>query len=593
MNRFLNVQSAYSPTFSPDGERVAFVMNTTGVPQVYSVGRQGGWPEQLTFYDERVGALKYSPVADRLVFGMDAGGNERQQLFCLRGDGSRVVQLTDHPEAIHNLGDWSHDGRQIAFAANRQHPAHFHIYVQPVDSIEARLVLAEDGSHTVAGFSPDDRYLLIIRANTNFDHDVLLLDLETLEVQTITPHAEEAVYSHLAWTPDGAGLYLVTNAGRDLRRIAYYRLADGTLEEVCDAEWEVEGLALSPEADRLAYLVNVDGYSELNVLQLDTGTSTSIEGLPPGVYGDLAWAPDAGHLALRVDGSRNNSNVWLCDPERGAVRQLTFASRAGIPREVLVEPELIHYETFDGLSIPAFYYRPLSAGDEKLPVVVDIHGGPEGQRRVNFNPVTQYLVNHGFCVFAPNVRGSAGYGRKYLAMDDVEKRMDTVRDIRWGVDWLVDEGGADPDRLAVMGGSYGGFMVLACITEYPDLWAGAIDVVGIANFITFLENTGPWRRHLREAEYGSLKDDYDFLVSISPIHKAHRIRAPLLVIHGDNDPRVPVGEAEQIVGEVREGGGTVEYLVFDDEGHGIIKLANRIRAYRTAAEFLDRYVRGG
>jgi dipeptidyl aminopeptidase/acylaminoacyl peptidase len=224
------------------------------------------------------------------------------------------------------------------------------------------------------------------------------------------------------------------------------------------------------------------------------------------------------------------------------------------------------------------------------PVVVDIHGGPESQRRPSFASVTQYLLNNGYAVFEPNVRGSSGYGKAYSGLDDVENRMDSVKDIREGVGWLHDHPEVDPDRVVAMGGSYGGFMVLASVTEYPDLWAAGVDIVGIANFVTFLENTGDWRRSLREAEYGSLDDDREFLESVSPINNIDRIEAPLFVLHGENDPRVPVGEAEQIVEEAREQGVPVRKLIFEDEGHGFAKLDNRIEAYREIVDFLAEHV---
>jgi dipeptidyl aminopeptidase/acylaminoacyl peptidase len=251
---------------------------------------------------------------------------------------------------------------------------------------------------------------------------------------------------------------------------------------------------------------------------------------------------------------------------------------------------LIHYETFDDREIPAFFTLPEDAPEGETPVIVDIHGGPESQRRPSFSGLTQYYLSRGYAVFEPNVRGSSGYGKAYTHLDDVRKRMDSVKDIRAAVDWLHDQPAVDPDRVVAYGGSYGGFVVLAALSAYPDLWAAGVDVVGIANFVTFLENTGAWRREHREAEYGSLEDDREFLESISPTSNADQIEAPLFVLHGANDPRVPVGEAEQIVEEVRDHGVPVEKRIFEDEGHGITKLENRIEAYTAVVEFLDEHV---
>jgi dipeptidyl aminopeptidase/acylaminoacyl peptidase len=276
--------------------------------------------------------------------------------------------------------------------------------------------------------------------------------------------------------------------------------------------------------------------------------------------------------------------VCLVGLPDGEPRRLTRSSTAGIPRSTFRRPEVVRYLSFDGREIPALFYETES---ENAPVVVNVHGGPESQSRPLFAPVTQYILNRGYAVFAPNVRGSTGYGKAFTHLDDVYLRMDSVKDLAYAAHWLRGRG---HERIAVMGGSYGGFMVLAALTEYPELWTAGVDIVGIANMVTFLEKTGSYRRALREPEYGSLERDREFLESISPIHKAEEIRAPLMVIHGKNDPRVPVGEAEQIVEKVHESGGIVEYLLYEDEGHGLAKLKNRLDAYPKIAAFLDKYL---
>ena len=592
IERYLRVRTATNLTFSPDGERVAFVTDITGVPQVWSLSREGGWPQQLTFHSERVSQVKYSPTDDDLLlYSMDAGGNERMQIFTVDAEGSRSRQLTDEPESIHRFGDFSPDGKKISFASNREHPAHFHIWTADIETGKAEPVLKREGSNSPAAWGPDGEFLIVRLAHAGFDHDLYLLDLSTSEIEHLTPHEGEAVYQYVQMQPDGDGFYLISNQDRNFRGVFHYDLSTRELSPVLEVEKEIEGLKLSPDGGRLAYLVNDEGYSQLWIYDLRSGDKQQLKKLPEGVYGVPVWSPVRDELALTVSAPQHNSNIWIYDLQNDRAHQLTHASLAGVPQSSLVEPELIHFESFDDLKIPAFYYRPQDVDDdEKLPVVIDIHGGPESQRRVGFRTTTQYLLNRGFAVLEPNVRGSSGYGREYIKLDDVEKRMDSVKDIRAGYDWLISEGDADPDRIAVMGGSYGGFMVLACITEYPDLWAAAVNRVGIANFITFLENTGPWRRHLREAEYGSLEDDYEFLESISPIHKADQIETPLFVIHGANDPRVPVEEAEQVVDNVKQQDTFVRYLRFEDEGHGIVKLPNKIEAYREVAGFFDEYL---
>ncbi len=284
--------------------------------------------------------------------------------------------------------------------------------------------------------------------------------------------------------------------------------------------------------------------------------------------------------------------MWTLDVASGALSQITRSATGGVARDSFVEPSLIHYATFDQRQIPALLYTPHGESATPRPAVVYVHGGPEGQYRPTFNTIVQYFVACGYVVLAPNVRGSSGYGFTYMSLDDVRLRMDSVADLRHAALWLASEGVADPGRIAVMGGSYGGFMTLAALTTYPDIWAAGVDLVGIANFVTFLQNTSAWRRKLREAEYGSLDHDRDFLTAISPIHQVDRIAAPLFVVHGANDPRVPVGEAEQIVASLRARGAPVEYQRYEDEGHGLIKRANRLIAYPAIARFLDQHIGG-
>jgi dipeptidyl aminopeptidase/acylaminoacyl peptidase len=305
---------------------------------------------------------------------------------------------------------------------------------------------------------------------------------------------------------------------------------------------------------------------------------------------DLVWSPDNQRLAFSFISATAPADVWVLDIESQVLWQATRSTSGGIPMSHFVAPTLVHYPTFDQREIPAFLYLPQGQPARDLPVVINVHGGPEGQARPVFNGVIQYLVAQGFAVLTPNVRGSSGYGHTYMSLDDVRKRMDSVADLQQAALWLRASGIADPARIVVMGGSYGGFMTLSAITTYPELWAAAVDIVGIANFVTFLENTHPWRRKLRECEYGSLENDREFLEEISPIRHVARITAPLFVIHGANDPRVPVGEAEKIVAALQQREVPVEYLRFADEGHGLIKRANRLVAYPAVVSFLEKYL---
>ncbi|MWV65558.1 alpha/beta fold hydrolase [Halorubrum sp. JWXQ-INN 858] len=630
IERYLNVRSAGGADLGPDG-RLSFLLDTTGTPQVWSLEGPVEWPEQHTFSEERVTFVDSSPERAEAVFGMDRGGNERAQLYRLDFGSGRVTDLTRRPDAKHRWGGWDGDGERFAFTSNRRENAVFDVYVQDRDGTDgdAERLYEGDGWLSVAGWSPSDDRLIVHEAGSSFDHDLYTLSVATGELTHHTPHDGDVRYGSPEWGPDGESIYLVTDRDSDALRLERLDLSTGGFSVVetvhgdegerdvapggggsdeddegarddrdaaSDGEgpWNVDGVAVHEDSRRVVYSRNVDGYTEITVGELvgpDRIDALPAPDLPDGIAGGVSFGPDGDRFAITATGSTATADVHVVETTTGATERWTAASTAGIPPDTFIEPELVHYPTFDGLEIPAYFSvpetEPPAAG---YPVIVDIHGGPESQRRPSFSPVKQYLLNHGYAVFEPNVRGSAGYGKAYAALDDVEKRMDSVADVRAGAEWLHDHPEVDPDRLVAMGGSYGGFMVLASLTEYPELFAAGIDIVGIANFVTFLENTGDWRRSLREAEYGSLADDREFLESISPINRIDRIAAPLFVLHGANDPRVPVSEAEQIVERAREQDVPVRKLVFDDEGHGFSKLENRIEAYRSVVDFLAEHV---
>lgn len=581
--RFLKIRGAYGAGWSPDGRRVTFITSITGVPQAWEVPEGGGWPEQLTFHEERVGRAEYPPVGERLLYSMDAGGNERMQLFLLDRRTGIERDLTRRPDAIHQFGAFSPEGERIAYTATRRNGTDFDVYVQRLPDGEPEVAWETEGYHEVAGWAPDGSFLLVLRHRSNMDGDLYRLDLRSGQAVLLTPHEGEARFLSPRITPDGRSIFLATDRDGDFLRLG--RLDPSTLEisYLTPDDHDVESVELSRDGRYLVAARNVEGYSDL-LLFSGEGRRMPDPQVPEGVFGGFAFSPDSRRLAFTLTGPDRNPDIWLLELPDGEPRRLTRSTTAGIPRDTFRRPRLVRYPTFDGRKIPAFLYEPER---ERPPVIVDVHGGPEAQERPDFNPVTQYFVHRGYAVFAPNVRGSTGYGKAYTHLDDVRRRMDSVKDLAYAARWLRENG---YERIAVMGGSYGGFMVLAALTEYPDLWSAGVDIVGIANLVTFLENTGSYRRALREAEYGSLERDREFLRSISPIHKAGRIKAPLMVIHGKNDPRVPVGEAEQIVERVRANGGAVEYLLYEDEGHGLAKLKNRLDAYPKIAAFLDEHL---
>ena len=607
IERYLNVRSAHGASVGPDGDRLSFLMDTTGVPQVWTLEDPGGWPEQRTFFDDRVTFASWSPIRPELIVGRDRGGDERETFYRLDATDGTVTDVTRHPDAKHRFGGWGPDGDRFAFVSNRRDEAVFDVYVQDRDAAgdDAVRVAEGDGWLSVGGWSPDGDRLLLTRSHSSFDQDLYVLDVDSGTRRHLTPHEGDVRHLSADWGPDGENVYLVTDRDTDTLSLSRIDLATGDLSAVeaddpgsedpfADDGWNVDDVTLDPDSRRLVYSRNVDGYTHIRVAELVAPGRIDhfpTPDLPPSVAGGVSFGPDGDHFALTVTRSDDTANVYLVETMTGEATRWTRASTAGIPRDSFVAPELVRYPSFDGLDIPAFFSLPATdTGHGETPVIVDVHGGPESQRRPSFGRVKQYLLARGYAVFEPNVRGSTGYGKTYTHLDDVGNRMDAVADLKAGADWLCDHPAVDPDRIAVMGASYGGFMTLAALTAYPDVWAAGVDIVGIANFVTFLENTGDWRRELREAEYGSLDDDRDVLESISPIHDVAAIEAPLFVLHGENDPRVPVSEARQIVEKARDTGLPVRELVFNDEGHGFTKLENRIEAYSAIAEFLNTHL---
>lgn len=591
---FLSVRSAYAPQFPPSGRTIAFITDITGVPQIWEMPADGGWPRQRTFFDERISGFRWSPTGDAILFSMDTGGDERDQLYLLDNESGEIAALTANPKVMHLLGCWSPSGYEIAYASNARTGTYFDVYVQDMPDGEPRLVFEDDGTNSVVGWSPDGRRIVVSRAESAIYNDLILLDVNTGESRRLTEDGHESAYECAAWSPDSSALYLTTNKGREFKSLARMSIPDGEIDWLAEPEWDVEAVTVAPTGGRLAYVVNEAGFSRLHTMDIASGAESSVDSLPEATLqnargpGSMDWSHDGMKLAFTVNGPAHNPNVWVVNADTWNTNQVTRSDTGGIPRRAFVSPRLVSYPTFDGRQIPAWLYSPAGIRPTgENPIILHVHGGPESQDRPVFNPIYQYFVHRGYSVLAPNVRGSSGYGRTYIHLDDVRNRMDSVRDLEYAQKWLVSSGWAAEDRIAVMGGSYGGFMTLSAITTYPDLWKAAVELFGIGDFLTFLENTGSYRRRQRSFEYGDPVEDAEFLREISPIHRADAIKCPLMALHGARDPRVPISETEKLVATLSELGQTVEYVRFEDEGHGFVKRPNRITAYTAIADFLD------
>jgi dipeptidyl aminopeptidase/acylaminoacyl peptidase len=447
-------------------------------------------------------------------------------------------------------------------------------------------------------FSPDKKRAIFTRETSSFNHSLFEVNLVNGTVRRLLNHTQPIRIPACCYTKDGHGLYLTTDLDSDYLYVASLDPESGEIEKVAAPNWDCSGLALSPDGSHLAYLININGVDAITTMHTSTFETRQCPAPndDPGIVqgGSLAFAPDSQSIAFSFSSATHTPDIYLWELATDNLRQMTRSSHGGLPTDEFVKPRLIQYPTFDYKKdnairkIPAWLYKPgIVTENSRLPVVIMPHGGPESQFRPAFHFLIQYFVHHGYCVLAPNVRGSTGYGKHYSHLDDVRKRMDSVKDLAFAAFWLKAQPEIDPARVIVYGGSYGGFMVLAALTTYPALWAAGVDIVGISNLATFLENTSDYRRAHREAEYGSLDQDRDFLEEIAPINHIDRIKAPLIVIHGANDPRVPLSEAEQLVDALKSRNIDVEFLVFEDEGHGLVKLKNKQIAYPAIINFLD------
>jgi dipeptidyl aminopeptidase/acylaminoacyl peptidase len=594
IQQYLQIRSASGGVFGADGESVVFSTNITGTPQLWKVPSGGGWPEQLTFEDDKVTEVHRLPAGRGWIFLRDRGGDERTQLYWMSPDGKKIRALTRNPRAIHSLGACRSDGKAIAFASNARHPQFFDLYVMQIPSDRAVLLKGprEDGNLSARAFSPDGKTLVFADTLTPSNENLYVLDVVSGKSRLLTPHRGDATYGSVSFGRDGL-LYALTDEGREFQSLARLRWQDPA------ARWEFlvpdradcEDLVVTEAGDRLAYLVNRDGYSDLHIRETATGKDVLVKTLLEGVLSDLDWSVDGKRLAFTFSGPKDPADVWILEGT-GAPRRLTRSALAGVTRDSFVTPAVIRYESFDRRQIPAYLYVPgKGAPAGPLPFVVYVHGGPESQERPDFAASFQYYLSRGYGLLALNIRGSTGYGRTYTHLDDTLRRRDAILDVDHAARYLTEHGLAHERRIAIMGGSYGGYMTLAALTMLPDRFAAGIDTVGMSNLVTFLERTGPWRRAQREAEYGSLATQRDLLREVSPITHLHDLQAPLMVIQGANDPRVPQHEADQIVEKLREKNHPVEYLLFPDEGHGVVKLANRMKSFTASAAFLDRYVK--
>ena len=596
---YQNIRSASFRGFKPDNEGVFISTRFGDVGQLHVVEKPLGMRKQLTFFDEPIGSVSVQPDGELIAFTMDSGGSENAQIYVMNPENGRTVLVSDGKSRNGSVL-WSRDGDKIAYGTTRRNGASNDVWVMDYKyPDQAKMVFASpDGtSWTPADWSKDSKKILLQNYISVTSSRIFILDTETGEKELVT-NEENSSNLALAFGASGRGFFFLTDQFGQFRQLAYKSLTNGRVKIISEEiPWNIEGFAISKDRKRAAFTANEGGLSVLYLMDARSFKFKRVEMENKGLIGGIKFSNDGKKLGLSLNSAKSPSETYIVNLgkrnlEYLDVIQWTESEVGGLNTDEFVLPNLITFKSFDDLEVPAFIYKPKNI-KEPVPVIITIHGGPESQYRPRFSSsIQQWVKRLGAAVIAPNVRGSNGYGKDYLKMDNGYKREDSVKDIGALLEWVETQPDLDSDRVAVIGGSYGGYMVLASAVYYSDKLVGAVDRVGISNFVTFLENTEDYRRDLRRVEYGDERDPEmrAFLEKISPNNNVTEIDIPLLVVQGENDPRVPVTESEQVVEALRNEDKTVWYMNALNEGHGFRKKENSDVSQQVTLMFFEKYL---
>jgi dipeptidyl aminopeptidase/acylaminoacyl peptidase len=597
-DQYSNTRSAGFSDWDSEGKGIYVGTRFADVAQIHHVGGPGQYRRQLTFFKEPIGGARACPDAKRggFLFGRDQGGNEVTQYYWFDPATGKSQLLTDG-QSRHSGLQWNKKGTRIAYANYRRNGRDLDFYLKDLANpgVEIPLRENEGNSWSMEDWSDDERWMVISKYRSVNESELYLFDLQSKTTTPINPSSTQVAYGDVAFSKDGKGLYLVCDQEGEFQNLFYYDIAGKKLRNLSrDIPWDISGFDLSRDGKNLVFTANEDGFSKLYLLNTATKTWRALKGLPEGLIFGARFNPDNQRIAMTLNGYNSPSDVYVYDLRSSKATRWTFSETGGLNAANFVAPRLVRFPSFDGRQIPAFLYQPKNATG-KTPVVIDIHGGPEGQSLPTFNATIQFWVNElGVAVLVPNVRGSTGYGKTYVKLDNGFKREDSVKDIGALLDWVGTQADLDASRVAVYGGSYGGYMSLACMTTYNERLRCGVDLFGISNFVTFLKNTGAYRQDMRRAEYGDERDAEmaAFQQRISPLTNIGKVSKPMFIYQGKNDPRVPLSESEQMRDALRSKGNEVWYVMAKDEGHGIAKKPNRDYTQVAIALFFERYLKG-
>ncbi len=596
IEQFMGTTRVGGSSFSPDEQTVLFHSNKTGIFNVYAVGVAGGAAKQLTASTkESTYVVSYFPTDARFIYTYDKGGNENSHLYLREADGSERDLTPGEKTKAQFLG-WSHDRKSFFLSMNDRDPRFFDVYEMAVADLKPVLIYKDETGYDIGDISNDKRYVAFGKTNTDHDSDIYLYDTASKQMKHLTAHKGNVNFSPQAFDPDSKHLYYLTNDGSEFMYVARYDLAAGKSEPVEKAKWDVMYTYFSRNGKYRVTATNEDARTVIKIYEAKSGKAVPLPKLPGGDITGVNISPSENRMAFYLNGDRSPSNLYVYDFATKKATRLTDSLNPEIDPADLVDAQVIRYKSFDGMEIPALLYKPHGAGaTSKVPALVLVHGGPGGQARGGYKAQVQYLVNHGYAVLDVNNRGSSGYGKTFYAADDGKHGREPLWDCVEAKKYLASLGYVDEKKIGIMGGSYGGYMVLAALAFKPEEFAVGVDIFGVSNWVRTLQSIPPYWESFRLALYKEIGDpstQLDFLRETSPLFHADKITKPLIVIQGANDPRVIKPESDEIVEAVKKKGGVVEYVVFDNEGHGFTKKANEIRASKAILDFLDKHLKG-
>lgn len=591
IEQFTKTVSLFGSSFSYDEKDILFTSNKTGIYNVYSIPVEGGEPTALTNSDkESIYAISYFPKDNRILYRADRGGNEIYHIYIREEDGT-ARDLTPGEKARSSFYGWNYDKTGFYYGSNLRDPKFMDIYEMDIATFEAKMIYQNDEGYSLGDISNDKRFIVFSKTITNHNSDMYLYDLTTSDMKYLTPHEGDVSYEPQSFSMDSKYLFYLTDEGSEFSYLNKYEMATGNSEKVEEAPWDIWYTYFSRNEKYRVMAINNDAKTEIKIYETATNKQVMLPSLPAGEISSVRISESEKLMTFYHNGSNSPNNLFMYNFETAQYEKLTNTLNPEIDAADLVEAKVIRYPSFDGLDIPSILYKPqqLKSG-EKAPALVWVHGGPGGQSRTGYNFIIQYFVNHGYVVLAVNNRGSSGYGKTFFKLDDLKHGEDDLIDCVEAKKYLIETGYVDETKIGIIGGSYGGYMVLAALAFQPEAFEVGIDIFGVSNWLRTLESIPPWWESFREALYvemGNPETDKEYLTKISPLFHAKNIVKPLMVLQGANDPRVIKPESDEIVEAVKANNVPVEYVVFDDEGHGFRKTENKIKGYKAILDFLD------